>query len=170
MFNGFLMLGKKKSYLFVEPSQITKSLYKKLLADKVLVKNYDEIGAFLKSTSKKSRILFDPSYTSIALASKIKKTNAVHGPTPSSYLKGIKNKTEIKGIKNAMIKDGVALTRLYMWLEKNVSSKKIDEVEVSEKLAGLRAEQSEYYGESFGAIVGYKGNGAIVHYLSLIHI
>ena len=35
-------------------------------------------------------------------------------------LKAIKNKTEIKYIKNAMIKDGVALTRLFMWLEKTL--------------------------------------------------
>lgn len=164
VFVAFLLVGKRKSYLFVDPEKISPVLYKRLLKDKVIIKKYDEIDQFLKTSSLKARILFDPSVTSTALASKIKKENVVLGATPSTYLKAIKNETEIKGIREAMVKDGVALTRLYMWLEKNVSTKKIDEVEVAEKLASLRAEQSGYFGESFGAIVGYKGNGAIVHY------
>ena len=164
VFTAFLLVGKNKSYLFVDPEKISKVLYKKLVKDKVIVKKYEEVGQFLQKASQKSRILYDPSVTSIALASKIKKTSVVKGATPSTYLKAIKNPTEVKGIRKAMVKDGVALTRLYMWLEENIASNKIDEVEVAEKLASLRAEQGEYFGESFGAIVGYKGNGAIVHY------
>ncbi|MBK8081049.1 MAG: hypothetical protein IPK25_12680 [Saprospiraceae bacterium] len=33
-----------------------------------------------------------------------------------------------------------------------------------EKLAFYRSQQELYFGESFGAIIGYKGNGAIIHY------
>ncbi len=164
VFIAFLLVGKRKSYLFIDPNKISKELYKKLLKDKVIIKKYNEIGSFLKKESQKSKILFDPRFTSISLANKINKKNGINGETPSTYLKAIKNKTEIEGIKKAMVKDGVALTRLYMWLEENVASKKVDEVAVAEKLASLRAEQGEYFGESFGAIVGYKGNGAIVHY------
>jgi len=32
------------------------------------------------------------------------------------------------------------------------------------KIAECRAKQDNYYGESFDAIVGYQGNGAIIHY------
>ena len=164
VFVAFLMVGKNKSYLFVDPDKISNILYKRLLKDKVVVKKYDEIDEFLKTSSQKARILYDPNVTSMALASKIKQANGILGDTPSTYLKAIKNPTEIEGIRQAMLKDGVALTKLYMWLEDNVDSKKIDEVAVAERLAAFRAEQKGYFGESFGAIVGYKGNGAIVHY------
>ena len=164
VFVAFLLVGVKKSYLFVDPSKISKSTYKRLLSDKVLVKDYSEVASFLKSVSVKSKILFDPASTSVSLAKAIKKSNSVHGPTPSTYLKAIKNKTEVAGIKKAMLKDGVALTKLYMWLEATVGKEKVDEVDVAEKLASFRKDQGEYHGESFGAIVGYKGNGAIVHY------
>jgi Xaa-Pro aminopeptidase len=63
-----------------------------------------------------------------------------------------------------MRRDGVALTRLYMWLEDVVKTRTVTEVEVAEKLDGFRREQGDYHGESFAAIVGYKANGAIVHY------
>ena len=63
-----------------------------------------------------------------------------------------------------MAKDGVALLRLYLWLEKQLASRTVSEFELAEKLANFRSQQSLYHGESFAAIVGYQGNGAIVHY------
>lgn len=32
------------------------------------------------------------------------------------------------------------------------------------KTGFYRSQQELYFGESFGAIIGYKGNGAIIHY------
>ena len=61
--------------------------------------------------------------------------------------------------------DGVALTRLYRWLEENLDNDlPITEATLADKLAAFRSEQPGYYGESFPAIVGYQANGAIVHY------
>ena len=164
VFIGFLLVGVKKSYLFVDTSKISAALVKKLSDNKVVIKEYKEIGAFLKTASIKSKIMYDPAYTSVYLSKAINKSNTIHAATPSTFLKALKNKTEVEGIRKAMVKDGVALTRLYMWLENAVAKRKIDEVEVAETLAGFRKEQGEYHGESFGAIVGYQGNGAIVHY------
>ena len=164
VFISFLLVGRKKSYLFVDSSKISATLAKKLNKDQVFIKGYQEIGSFLKSMSAKSKLMYDPAYTSITLSKAINKANTIHTDTPSTYLKAIKNKIEVEGIRRAMIKDGVALTRLYMWLEASVGGGKIDEVAVAETLAGFRKEQGEYHGESFGAIVGYRGNGAIVHY------
>lgn len=164
VFVSFLLIGTKKSYLFVDQEKVNKSLYKKLLEDGVIIKSYEDIGEFLKKISRTAKIGFDPHVTSVTLASKVSKKQVVHAETASTYLKAIKNNTEIKGIRQAMIKDGIALTKLYMWLEEAVPVEKIDEVAVAEKLASLRAEQGEYHGESFAAIVGYKANGAIVHY------
>jgi Xaa-Pro aminopeptidase len=67
-------------------------------------------------------------------------------------------------MRQAMIKDGVALTRFFMWLESTVSSGELTEISIAEKLYNFRAEQSNFFGESFGTIAGYAGHGAIVHY------
>jgi len=63
-----------------------------------------------------------------------------------------------------MEKDGVALVRTFMWLEENLGKIRITERELSDKLAHFRSQQEGYFGESFGAIVGYKSNGAVIHY------
>ena len=64
-----------------------------------------------------------------------------------------------------MIKDGVALTRFYIWLEKTLAKgEKITETDIAEKLSGFRNQQELYVSDSFATICGYKEHGAIVHY------
>ena len=41
----------------------------------------------------------------------------MEGPNPIPLMKGIKNAVEIEGYKSALLKDGIALTRFYHWLE-----------------------------------------------------
>ena len=66
-----------------------------------------------------------------------------------------------------MKKDAAALLKLFRWLEQSLLDREIPETEVAEKLDGFRRDQGQYHGESFAAIVGYNGNGAIVHYHAL---
>jgi Xaa-Pro aminopeptidase len=63
-----------------------------------------------------------------------------------------------------MAKDGVALTRFFIWLEENLKSGQLSEVSIAEKLREFRSKQENFVGESFGTIAGYAGHGAIVHY------
>ena len=67
-------------------------------------------------------------------------------------------------MKNAMKKDGVALTQFYYWLEENLGKTKITEFTVMEKLKEFRSMQNGFKGESFGTICGYKDHGAQPHY------
>ena len=80
-------------------------------------------------------------------------------------MKAIKNDVEIAGFRRAVIEDGVALVRFYIWLEEMVyGGKGVTEAEAADKLSAFRAQSPLYRGESFHPIVGYKSNGAIVHY------
>ena len=62
-----------------------------------------------------------------------------------------------------MVKDGVALTKFFMWLEENIEQN-INEVTVADKLIELRAQQENFKGASFGTICGYADHGAMNHY------
>ena len=88
--------------------------------------------------------------------SAVKKNNEVFDIlSPVMTLKAIKNKNEIEGSKIAMRKDGVALTKFFMWLEDNIEEG-ITEYTAGKKLAEFRSEQENYFGDSFGSIVGFK--------------
>jgi Xaa-Pro aminopeptidase len=90
--------------------------------------------------------------------------NIVLGESVITPWMSIKNPTEIQHFKDVMVKDGVALVKLYRWLEDTLGNRSVKETEVAEQLAKFRSEQEGYKGESFPAIVGYEANGAIVHY------
>jgi Xaa-Pro aminopeptidase len=80
-------------------------------------------------------------------------------------LKAVKSKNEIKHIQKAMLKDGIALIRAFRWLESEIEIEHtVSEFDFAEKCAFYRSQQADYRGESFNAIVGYKSNGAIIHY------
>jgi len=79
-------------------------------------------------------------------------------------LKSIKNQVEIEGYRRAMVKDGVALTRFFKWLEENVYTRELTELTVDERLTEFRAEQESFMGPSFNSIASYAAHGAIVHY------
>ncbi|RYZ48425.1 MAG: M24 family metallopeptidase, partial [Sphingobacteriales bacterium] len=88
----------------------------------------------------------------------IKETN------PSTLLKAIKNDTELKNTRNAMLKDGVAVTRFLKWLSENAGKIDITELSAAAQLRKYRAEQEGFIGDSFTTISAYKAHGALPHY------
>ena len=84
---------------------------------------------------------------------------------PINDLKSIKNKTEIKNMIEAHIKDGVAVTKFLYWI-KNSNIKKLDEIKVEKKLESFRKRSKNYLFPSFSTIAGSGPNGAIIHYRS----
>lgn len=163
VFLAYAILNKEQTKLFLDESKLKAGLKETLQKDNITILPYDQIDQELSNLTEK--VAFDPNTTSIKHYNLIEPKLASPEKSFSTYLKGMKNDTEIANTRKAMINDGLALTSLYMWLEENHKNGiAISEVEVAEKLADFRAEQDDYFGESFGAIVGFKGNGAIVHY------
>ena len=72
--------------------------------------------------------------------------------SPITLMKSIKNNAEIEGIKQAHIRDGVALTAFLHWLRDVVQkgSEIITEYDVGHKVAEFRAKMPGFVGPSFG--------------------
>ena len=160
----YLLIGKEQAYLFIDEDKVPESIAAQLQKDKVIIRPYEGVVDFIKDISVAERILVAESSMNINLFEAIPGRQRINGKNPIRTLKAIKNPTEISHIREVMVKDGVALTHLYRWLEKEVQQRSIPEVEVAEQLIQFRKAQGDYFGESFSAIVGYNGNGAIVHY------
>ena len=76
--------------------------------------------------------------------------------------KAIKNPVEIAGFKACHIRDGVAVVKFLSWLRDNFSG--ITELDCVSKLHEFRAQDQNFYSESFATIAGFGLNGAIIHY------
>ncbi|EJF88284.1 hypothetical protein ME1_00742 [Bartonella vinsonii subsp. arupensis OK-94-513] len=87
---------------------------------------------------------------------------------PAALPRAIKNSTELNGARKAHLRDGVALTRFFSWLDKQIPST-MSEISTAQKLEEFRITTAKEMGEkledlSFDTISAAGANGAIVHY------
>jgi len=161
---GYAIIGETIATIFIDEFRLTpkvKSAFKKA---GVSIRQYNELISFLSNMKEHDTILIDPYLCSMAVYESVNAT-IVHGPSIAKKLKAIKNEKESQHIRQAMRKDGAALAATFFWLENALNHKEnVTEFILAQKLAEFRATQKLYQGESFSAIVGYKSNGAIIHY------
>jgi len=160
---SYLLIGKRDAFLFIEAVKVPSALKEKLQKDRVKLQPYDAISKFLLDLEEDT-VLLDPRTTNARLYHLIAEELRLRGSSAPRKLKAVKNETEIKNLRQAMRKDGMALLKLFKWLEAILDSRPVTEYDLSRQLDQFRRAQGDYYGESFGAIVGYEANGAIVHY------
>jgi len=161
--NSRLIISKTKKIYLVCKTQKTYGLIKKKI---IKVDNIISVDDFQNKINKLkgNNFIIDDKSCSIYFENIIKsKFNILKREDPTYSLKAIKNKTEIKNMKNAHIIDGVALTKFIYWI-KNVRKKKINEFQAQKKLESFRKLNKNYLYPSFDTIAGAGKNGAIVHY------
>lgn len=161
---GFI--SEKESVLFIDPKKLTDEVAANLKKEGVILADYSMIGTYISRLSESQTVFVDMQKTNVSLYNAIPKgCEIIEGITPANHLKSIKNETEISGFRNAMLKDGIALTRFHIWLEAQMNAgEKVTELSASAKLSGFRAEQPLYIMDSFETICGYGANGAGPHY------
>jgi len=161
---GFI--SEKESVLFINPQKLTTEVAEHLKKEGVILADYSVIGTYLSRLTSNQTIFVDMNKTNIALFNAIPKDcSIIEGITPANHLKSIKNETEIKGFRNALIKDGVALTKFHIWLEIQMAAgEKVTELSAAAKLSAFRSEQPLYIMDSFETICGYAAHAASPHY------
>lgn len=161
---SYLLIEEQDIHYFIQPQKITLEVAEYLKSTGISLHPYEEVETYLKQIKVES-LLINPAKTNYAVYSAVNPDcKIIHGVSPVTLLKAIRNEQEIAGIHAAMQRDGVALVKFLKWLEEAVPAGKETEISVDKKLHSFRAEQDLYMGESFDTIAGYKEHGAIVHY------
>ena len=164
---AFAIISSESTTLFIDNKKVPHELKTKLNSDGIAIKSYESISGTLADLNESQSILIDRSATSVNLYNAIN-CSIIEGSTISTLMKGIKNEVEIQHTREVMAKDGAAIAKTFYWLEQQLKhDKKVTEATLAEKLAENRSQMDDYVGESFPAIVGYKGNGAIIHYRAM---
>lgn len=162
---AYALIDTKNTILYIDEVKLTPETSAYLAGEQVIVKPYLSIYEDLKNIGLQNKVLVDGAKLNQSLFEAIPKScTKINQMSPVFKLKAIKNEVELEGIRKAMLKDGVALTRFFIWFENNINSGELSEVSIAEKLAQFRADQGDFFGESFGTIAGFAGHGAIVHY------
>ena len=162
VFVSYLLLNEDTTTLFVNNRKLTKEVSNYLASINVKVEPYENVRKALKEY-KAYNIIMDKVTTCHTLYNDVRvKVEDRESPIPA--MKAIKNETEVKGFREAMKRDGVALVKFLRWLKPAVEKGGETELSISQKLTSLRADQPLFRDISFDTISAYQEHGAIVHY------
>jgi Xaa-Pro aminopeptidase len=161
---SYALITLDNSYLFID-KDLHDNIKNLLKEDNITILPYNSINESIKKFCKSQNILIDPSKTNSFIFNSIPSScKIIEDVNITTTLKATKNATEVKNIKDVMVRDGVALTKFFHWLEKNILQEKITELSADKKLEFYRSQQKNFVGLSFGTIAAYNSHGAIVHY------
>lgn len=163
IFVAYLYINPSRKVLFIDREKITDEVAEHLKKYSIEVEDYDKVIDFVRQLPKETRLLLDPAKTSRGLYDNVACT-PVFGGSRLARLKSVKNSTMLKNLATAMEKDGVALTRFFMHVEKEFPKGELTEVGLGKTLRDLRLADKSCVDESFAPIIGWNGHGAIVHY------
>ncbi len=165
LFTSFSIIAQKEVILFATREKIPESLFKKLESDSVVILPYGHINAALSKLEGGKSIIITPGTTSASLFRSIPvDVDIIEEISIPTRMKAVKNDVEIENIRQVMIKDGLALTMFFHWLENSVGKIRITEISAADKLLEFRMQQEDCTGPSFATIAGYNEHGALPHY------
>lgn len=159
----YAYIDQNNAILFIKEGKIEKSDKKYLENNGIIIKDYENIDSYLEN-KENLNILIDKEKTNKWIYDSISKKNTIIDKTNPSYvMKAQKNKVEVENLKNAYIKDSVALTKFLYWLE-NKKHNGLTEYKAAKKLLEFRKEQEDFIEPSFLTIMAFKENGPMMHY------
>lgn len=163
---AYLYLSPKDSTLFLDTDKLTPEATKHLQEANVDTKPYAEAMEIVSKTvsDTAAKVLLSSTQTAGAWLTLLG-DNAVVGTSPVAMLKAVKNDVQIQGTRHAMERDGVALVRAFMEIERTIAEGgKLTEIDVADILLKYRKAQDLFFDISFDTIAGFGPHGAIVHY------
>lgn len=163
IFLSYLLITSSKATLFVDTEKLTDDARQLMSESHVEVMEYSHFFKTLSSL-KNETILLSPNCNQSIFDALASNNTFIKSAVPGNLMKAQKNDVELTGFRSAMVKDGVAMVNFLYWLTHTVGKEPMTEYSIGQKLRSFRAQQKDFVGESFDSIVGYKGNGAIIHY------
>ena len=164
---SYMIISMDQVDLYVDETKLNAEIRAEFDANHIVLHPYNAVYEDLKKYGKDNTLLIDPDRMNYALYYNISEDAAkVEKRNPSVLMKAMKNEVELQNIRNAHIKDGVAMTRFMKWVKENVGKMEITEMSASDQLEAFRAEQEGFLWPSFEPICGAGEHAAIVHYSS----
>jgi len=159
---AWAIVSTTSATLFIAPSKVGHAAHAHLAAAHVTTAPYEAFDAALTALS--GRVLVDKDNGNQAILDRLASKGIRYhlARSPVMLARARKNATEINGMRQAHIRDGVAVTRFLAWLCDHWRG--LTEVTVADHLRAFREENERFRGLSFDTIAGYADHGAIVHY------
>ena len=162
---SYAYISEQEVRLFIDPHKVNGDVRKVLEADGVILVPYHDLFSFLEQLPPESTVLLDPHKTTQIVSDIVASRATVRGGENLVFsMKAIKNPVELEGLRQAHVRDGVAMVKWLYWLDQQIGNRDLTEVTVVAPLEAFRRQGKYFQGLSFHTIAGYQANGAICHY------
>ena len=159
---SYAIVKKDGVELYVDDSKLDDRIQVEL-ANQVTIHPYNAIYDDVKGLSGSETVLIDPMKMNYALYKNIP-CRIVEAANPTILMKAMKNEVELANIREAHIKDGVAVTKFMHWIKTRYDKETITERSSAAKLTELRAAQEGYIRDSFEPLCAFADHAAMMHY------
>lgn len=166
VFYAYMLVGLQRVWLFAQPDKFSDEIRRLLSTDGVDLLPYDGLPEILSNLEGGS-ILLNPARINMKLGAGLPDGwKILREADITTAYKACKNAVERDNIRQAHIKDGVAMVRFLKWIQEAVQDMEhpIDECDAADYLDRQRLSQPGCFDLSFGTIAGYNANGASAHY------
>lgn len=162
---SFSLISADQVLLFADEDKIPGKIRAAFDKEGVVTLSYETVPSVLKSLPAETSLMLSSRTTSASMFRSIPRSmKIIDDVSIPARLKAVKNATEIMNIKESMVKDGVALSRFFYWLETHVCKERITEISASEKLLSFRLLQEGCVDSSFTTIAAFNDHAALPHY------
>ena len=162
---AYALVTKDACTLFIASGRLSDADAATLAESGVTIRDYADLLPAVQALPADEVFVADEKATNYDLYTALCAHKTVAGADPIFALKGIKNETELKNIRECHIRDGVAVVRFEMDLEKALAEgKTLTEIDIDTMLQKRRAEMPGYFEDSFSTIAAYGTNAAMMHY------
>lgn len=165
VFLAYAVIERNAAYIFADASKFHACVKEYLRQLNVSILPYNDIYSFAARYDEGDAVLLSSAAVNYALYNKFsEKAIIVDEVNPEQLKKAIKNPTEIANMRQAHIKDGLAVTRFMRWVKQNVGKEHMSELSAAAKLDALRYATPGNLGLSFTTISAYAHHAALPHY------
>ena len=149
--------------LYVDERKLNDQILAEFAKNNVHIHPYNDIYEDVKKLDPSLTAMIDPMKMNYALFKNIP-CKTVEAANPEILMKAMKNPVELENIKEAHIKDGIAITKFMYLVKTRFDKEKITELSAADKLTSLRAAQDGYIRDSFEPLCAFADHAAMMHY------
>jgi len=163
---SYLLITETEARIFVDAAKVA-DISGKLKSQGFVIDSYEAVVEQLKALPPEGNIYYNKATINVLMAEAIPQGQQIPEKAWNiiAHLKGVKSDIELANIRNAYIKEGVAMTKLLKWLDDAIKAGKVlTEDDVATTLTNLRKQQANCLGDSFSTISAYGANAAQAHY------
>ena len=166
LFRSFMVIGEQTAVLFINDGRINGNIKAHLDKSGVTVKGYEDIYDYLRQLPDNATVKIDHKTANSFIVSSVNpKCKITDAPSPVQNTKAVKNETELRNIRQALITDGVAMEKFFYKMEQKLAANEpLTEMSLAKMLLEERKKGNGFISESFGCISAFNGHAAMPHY------